>query len=137
VRADELKTPDKHTFAIYTQDGNYLMKAANVPNDVVGRLDCSILEKELYPHLGLTHDMITDSRYFDYYSEDDLDKMIECVDSGAYDLAVALHPVSIHELIDIADTGITNPSIVMPEKSTFFAPKILSGIFIYQHEILK
>ena len=59
--------------------------------------------------------------------------MKDCVDSGKYDLAVALAPVSITELIAVADAGIQDPQIVMPEKSTFFAPKILSGIFIYKH----
>lgn len=133
VRIAEFQTPEKHNFAIYTKEGIYLLKTINVPDDVVGRLDCSILEKELYPHLGLSHEMITDSRYFDYYAEDDLEKMRECVDEGRYDLAVALHPVDISELIAVADAGIHNPEIVMPEKSTFFAPKILSGIFIYKH----
>lgn len=133
MKIKEFKTPEKHSFAIYTQDGTYLLKAQNVPADVVGRLDCSILEKELYPLLGLTHEMISDSAYFDYYPETELEKMKECVDSGRYDLAVALAPVSVEELMAVANAGINNPNIVMPEKSTFFAPKILSGIFIYKH----
>ncbi len=134
VRTTEFTTPEKHVFSLYTKEGTYLMKAGNIPDDVVGCLDCSILEKELYPHLGLTHEMITDSQHFDYYAEDELAKMKECVDSGKYNLAVALHPVSLTELTAVADAGINNASIVMPEKSTFFAPKILSGIFIYRHE---
>lgn len=134
VRMDEFKTPEKHAFALYTQGGAYLLKASNVPDDVVGCLDCSILEKELYLHLGLTHEMITDHRYFDYYPEDDLAKMKAVVDAGKYNLAVALHPVSLAELLAVANAGINNANIVMPEKSTFFAPKILSGIFIYRHE---
>jgi uncharacterized protein (DUF1015 family) len=56
--------------------------------------------------------------------------MKERVDSGEYDVAVALHPVSIEELMAVANAGLRNPTLVMPEKSTFFAPKILSGIFI-------
>lgn len=137
VKTEGFYTPPKNHFAIYTKTGTYLLKAVQVPeNDVVGRLDCSILEKELYPLLGLNHDMITDSRYFDYYPEQDLEKMCMVVDSGQYDLAVALHPVSSEELLAVADAGITNSTIVMPEKSTFFAPKILSGIIIYQHNTL-
>jgi len=134
VQTCDFKTPPKHCFAIYTKDGAFLLKAARVPEDVIGRLDCSILEKELYPLLGLAHDMIADNRYFDYYPESELDKMTQLVDEGKYDLAVALHPVSISELTDVADAGIRYPQIVMPEKSTFFSPKILSGIFIYRHE---
>lgn len=129
----EFKTPPKHFFRIYTQKGTYELKAQNIPDDVIGRLDCNILEKELYPHLGLTHEMIMDTKHFDYYAEADLAQMIACVNEGKYDLAVALHPVSIAELLDVADTGIKDSQIVMPEKSTFFAPKILSGLFIYKH----
>jgi len=133
ISTEKFVTPEKHSFTIYTKRGTYIMKACNIPNDVVGKLDCSILERELYPQLGLNHDMITDSRYFDYYSEDDLEKMKECVNLDKYNLALALHPVSIQELMEVADAGIVNNDIVMPEKSTFFAPKILSGIFIYKH----
>ncbi len=126
-------TPNKHEFCIYHKSGSYLLKAKNIPSDVVGKLDCSILEKELYPHLEINHDMILNHDYFDYYSEAELDAMKEKVDSGVYDIAVALHPVSIDELMDVANAGLENSDIVMPEKSTFFSPKILSGIFLYQH----
>jgi uncharacterized protein (DUF1015 family) len=107
-----------------------VLDAVRVPEDVVGRLDCSILERELYPRLGLTRAMTADDRYFDYYPESELDKMKGRVDSGEYDVAVALHPISIAELMAVADAGLHDPALVMPEKSTFFAPKILSGIFI-------
>jgi uncharacterized protein (DUF1015 family) len=126
----EFKTPAKHQFALYSKGQSYVLDAVHVPEDVVGRLDCSILERELYPRLGLTRAMTADDRYFDYYPESELDKMKGRVDSGEYDLAVALHPISIAELMTVADAGLHNPALVMPEKSTFFAPKILSGIFI-------
>jgi uncharacterized protein (DUF1015 family) len=127
------ETPPKHTFALYTRDGSFLLRAKNIPTDVVGRLDCAILERELYPHLGLTHDQIVDPAHFDYYPENALDEMKAAVDSGSYELAIALHPVSLDELMAVADAGLTNPDIVMPEKSTFFSPKILSGLFVYRH----
>ena len=134
VESPVFETPPKHSFAIYTKEGSFLLTAGHIPEDPVERLDCSILEKELYVHLGLTHDMIADSRHFDYYPESDLDKMTGLVNAGKYDLAVALHPVSISELTAVADAGISDPHIVMPEKSTFFSPKILSGIIIYRHQ---
>lgn len=136
VQTKSFTTPPKHCFALYTKSGCYLLEAQNIPSDIVGKLDCSILEKELYPVLGLSHDLIMDHRYFDYYPEADLEIMREKVDGGKYDLAVALHPVSIGELIEVANAGIFDPTVVMPEKSTFFAPKILSGIFIYKHTCL-
>jgi len=135
IPASEFVTPPKHQFCIYTKEGAFFLKAKNVPEDVVGRLDCSILEKELYPQLGVDHSMIMKKENFDYYPEWDLATMKSLVDKGEYDLAVALHPVSIEELMAVADAGLKNSEIVMPEKSTFFAPKILSGLILYKHSL--
>jgi uncharacterized protein (DUF1015 family) len=127
------RTPEKHVFCLYSKAGAFLLKAGQVPDDVVGKLDCSILEKELYPALGVEHAMVTRKNNFDYYPETELETMKALVDKGEYDLAVALSPVSIGELMDVANAGLKNSEIVMPEKSTFFAPKILSGLVLYQH----
>ena len=126
-------TPKKHRFAIYSKQGVWELSAKEVPSDVVGRLDCKILERELYPHLGLDHSMIADPKHFDYYPESQIDQMKAVVDRGDYELAIALHPVSLEELYAVADAGLSDGNIVMPEKSTFFAPKILTGMFIYRH----
>ncbi len=130
---DSFRTPPKHSFCIYTKDGCWDLEAQHVPDDVVGRLDCAILERELYPKLGLTHDMIVDPNHFDYYSESALDDMKAAVDRGDYDMAIALHPVSLGELMAVADAGLEDPEVVMPEKSTFFQPKILSGLFLQRY----
>jgi uncharacterized protein (DUF1015 family) len=130
---DSFRTPPKHSFCIYTKDGCWDLEAHHVPDDVVGRLDCAILERELYPKLGLTHDMIVDPDHFDYYSESALDDMKAAVDRGDYDMAIALHPVSLEELMAVADAGLEDPEVVMPEKSTFFQPKILSGLFLHRY----
>jgi len=132
---ESFRTPKKHSFCIYTKDGCFELDAQHVPEDVVGRLDCAILERELYPKLGLTHDMIVDPKHFDYYSEAALNDMQAAVDRGDYDIAVALHPVSLDELMAVADAGLEDPTIVMPEKSTFFQPKILSGLELYRYEL--
>jgi uncharacterized protein (DUF1015 family) len=134
-RAERFQTPPKHTFALYARDGVYTVGASSVPGDVVGRLDCAILEREVYPHLGLTHDHVVDPAHFDYYPESALDEMKAVVDRGEYELAIALHPVSIDELMAVADAGLDDPNIVMPEKSTFFSPKVLSGLFLYRHTL--
>jgi uncharacterized protein (DUF1015 family) len=132
-KLERFETPEKHTFALYTREGSFLARAKHVPSDVVGRLDCAILERELYPELGLTHAEIVDPKHFDYYPENALDEMVAVVDEGDYELAIALHPVSLDELMAVADAGLSDPDIVMPEKSTFFSPKILSGIILYRH----
>jgi len=133
-RVESFHTPKKHTFCIYTKQGCYELDAQHVPNDVVGRLDCAILERELYPKLGLTHDMVVDPNHFDYYSEGALDEMKAVVDRGDYDMAIALHPVSLEDLMAVADAGLQDPEVVMPEKSTFFQPKILSGLCLYRYK---
>lgn len=135
IPADEFATPPKHHFCFYSKEGAFLLKAKDVPADVVGRLDCSILEREVYPHLGVEHSMILKKEHFDYYPEWDLATMKELVDDGVYDLAVALNPVSLEELMAVADAGLKDSEVVMPEKSTFFAPKILSGIILYKHAL--
>lgn len=132
---ESFRTPKKHSFCIYTKSGCFELDARHVPEDVVGRLDCAILERELYPKLGLTHDMIVDPKHFDYYSEAALKDMKAAVDRGDYDIAVALHPVSLDELMAVADAGLEDPNIVMPEKSTFFQPKILSGLTLYRYRL--
>lgn len=130
---EKFETPPKHSFCLYTREGVWRLAAERVPADVVGGLDCAILERELYPRLGLTHAMIQDRAHFDYYPESALEQMKQAVDGGEYDLAIALNPVSLEELTAVADAGLDDPEIVMPEKSTYFAPKILTGVFVYWH----
>ncbi len=135
TEVEEFVTPRPHEFAIHHAGTDYLMPAREVPDDVVGKLDCSILERELYPLLGLDHSMIMDPARFDYFAEFELDTMRTLVDHGDYDLAVALHPVSVPELMAVADAGLDDPDIVMPEKSTFFSPKLLTGLIGYRHRL--
>ncbi|MDB4285861.1 DUF1015 family protein [bacterium] len=127
-------TPQKNQCCIYTKEGSYLLDLPSNSTDVVEKLDCRILETELYSQLGISPDMLLDEAHFNYYPASELSTMKEQVDNGNYDIAVALHPVSIEELIAVADAGLENPEIVMPAKSTFFSPKILSGLFLYEHE---
>lgn len=137
---EQFKTPDKHQAAIYSKKGTYILKLPSTSTDPVGRLDCYQLEKILYPLLELDHAMINDDRYFDYFPERDLLEMKAQVNQDRYDIAVALHPVEPAELMAVAEAGVENPEVVMPEKSTFFAPKILSGLFLiptqYNEEVI-
>lgn len=131
--ATTFETPPKHHFSLYSKEDCWTLAAKEVPDDVVGRLDCAILEHELYPLLGLTHEHIVDPARFDYYPESALEEMKAVVDDGSYELAIALHPVDLDELMAVADAGLDQPDVVMPEKSTFFSPKILTGLFLYRH----
>ncbi len=120
--------PARHTFGMYLRGRWYLLtaKPGTFPeDDVVGSLDVSILQNNLLaPVLGI-QDPRTDER-IDFiggirgYAE--LEKR-----AGADGVAFAMYPTSLEELMDIADAG-----LVMPPKSTWFEPKLLSGLFIHE-----
>ena len=56
-----------------------------------------------------------------------LEELVMLVDSGKMSVAFAMHPTSIEQLMEIADAG-----KIMPPKSTWFEPKLRSGIFIHE-----
>lgn len=143
ARADEFKVPEKHSFIFYFKKGIFKVSAGDnlleqVKNDVVKRLDASILQDHiLFSELGFSPEKFKDKHYFNYFpgNEHGLKKMVELVDKGEYQFAVSLAPVEFHELKAVADAGIENPEIVMPQKSTYFWPKLLSGIFLYKYNL--
>ncbi len=132
---ERFETPPRHVFHIYSREGTFRLAARHVPDDVVGRLDCAILERELYPALGLDGSRIQDPAHFAYRPETDLDRMKEAVDRGDYDVAVALHPVEVEQLMAVADAGLRDPDVVMPQKSTYFAPKLPTGLAVLRHRM--
>ncbi|MBU4561348.1 DUF1015 family protein, partial [bacterium] len=100
--------------------------------------DASILQNRiLFPYLGLSTENIKDKRYLNYFPGNPvgLAQMKELVDRGnKYQFAVSLAAVDFNELKAVADKGIEDPEIVMPQKSTYFWPKLLSGIILYKFE---
>jgi len=96
-------------------------------SDPVHRLDCALLESTvLKPILGIG-DIRTDSRIGFVGGIRGLDALQSRVDAGDAAVAFSLHPVNIQQLIDVADSG-----RCMPPKSTWFEPKLRSGLFIHQ-----
>ncbi|MCB5251917.1 MAG: DUF1015 family protein [Candidatus Cloacimonadaceae bacterium] len=94
--------------------------------DVVENLDVSILQNNLlHPILGIG-DPRTDMRIDFVGGIRGLKELIKRVDSGREKVAFAMHPTSMDELIGIADAG-----KIMPPKSTWFEPKLRSGLFIH------
>ena len=93
--------------------------------DVVGRLDVSVLQDNvLAPILGI-QDPRTDQRIMFIGGIRGLSELERLVDDGMA-VAFSMYPTSITELFDIADAG-----LLMPPKSTWFEPKLRSGIFIH------
>jgi uncharacterized protein (DUF1015 family) len=120
---------ERHVFGMYL-DGNWyhLHARQEIVNekDTVSRLDVSILQNSLLaPLLGI-QDPRTDQRIHFVGGIRGNDELVRLVDSGAYAVAFALHPTSIRELIELADQD-----QIMPPKSTWFEPKLRSGLFVH------
>ena len=93
--------------------------------DPVARLDVSILQHRLLePILGVA-DIRTDPRMIFKGGFDVVEVMTETVDNGKAAVAFSLYPVSVHQVMDVADAG-----EIMPPKSTWFEPKLRSGLFV-------
>lgn len=120
---------DRHEFGMYLDGCWYLLEtllALIDENDTVGRLDVSILQNNLLdPLLGI-HNPRTDQRIHFVGGIRGNDELVKLVDSGEYAVAFALHPTSIRELIELADQD-----QIMPPKSTWFEPKLRSGLFVH------
>ncbi len=92
----------------------------------VASLDVSILQDNLlHPILGIG-DPRRDTRIDFVGGIRGLDELVRRVDSGREVVAFAMYPTSMDELLSIADAG-----MIMPPKSTWFEPKLRSGLFIH------
>ena len=95
--------------------------------DPVSALDVSFLQENvLAPILGIT-DPKTDSRIGFVGGIKGPAELKRRVDSGEMAAAFAMYPVSVEEIMAIADAG-----LVMPPKSTWFEPKLGSGLFVHK-----
>lgn len=104
-----------------------LKEAYDEEDDPVGSLDISLLDKYvLKPLLGI-EDQRTDKRIDFVGGIRGVGELQRRVDSGEMKIAFAIHPVSIEALFKVADSG-----NVMPPKSTWFEPKLRSGLFVHQ-----
>ena len=118
-----------HEFGMYIENTWYCLTPKTGTwneNDVVENLDVSILQRNLlHPILGI-EDPRTDKRIDFIGGIRGLGELEKRVDSGREVVAFAMYPTSMDELIGIADAG-----QIMPPKSTWFEPKLRSGLFIH------
>ena len=119
----------RHQFGMYIGKKWYELlprEGAFDENDAVARLDVSILQDNLLsPVLGIRNPR-TDQRIHFVGGIRGTGELERLVDSDEYDVAFALYPTSMEELMDMADTG-----KIMPPKSTWFEPKLRSGLFVH------
>jgi uncharacterized protein (DUF1015 family) len=119
----------KHNISMYLDGKWYRLEPKpgtwNEKN-IVEDLDVSILQNNLLnPILGIK-DPRTDQRIDFIGGIRGLDELVKRVDSGKEAVAFAMYPTSMDELLGIADAG-----EIMPPKSTWFEPKLRSGLFIH------
>jgi uncharacterized protein (DUF1015 family) len=123
------KPESRNEFMMYLEGNWYKLtakKSTYDENDPVKRLDVSILQENLLtPVLGIG-DPRKDKRIDFVGGIRGLSALKKRVDSGEWTVAFALHPTSIEELMAIADSG-----NVMPPKSTWFEPKLRSGLVVH------
>ncbi len=119
-----------HNFGMYLDKRWYsltLKDGAAGGDDPVKSLDVSVLqEKVLVPILGIG-DIRTDSRIDFVGGIRGLGELEKRVDSGEMRLAFSMYPTSIAQMMDMADNN-----LIMPPKSTWFEPKLRSGLFIHK-----
>ena len=127
--ADGKAKPEKqYDFGMYLDKKWYMLTAKENlrVNDAVAGLDVSILQDNvLIPILGIG-DIRTDKRIDFVGGIRGLGELERRVDSGEMKVAFAMYPTSIDQLMTIADEN-----KIMPPKSTWFEPKLRSGLFIH------
>ena len=98
-------------------------------SDPIGVLDVTISSDLILRDILNIHDLRSDKRIDFVGGIRGLGELKKRVDSGEMAMALALYPVSMEQLINIADTG-----NIMPPKTTWFEPKLRSGLVIHKLE---
>jgi len=127
--ADKAVMPSAlHEFGMFTHGNWYKLTArpGTFSNDPIGILDVTILQNNVLDKILGIKDPRTDSRIDFVGGIRGLSELEKRVKSGEMAVAFSLHPVSIQQLFDIADSG-----NVMPPKSTWFEPKLRDGLLTH------
>ncbi|MBQ7311254.1 MAG: DUF1015 domain-containing protein [Alistipes sp.] len=127
---EQIYTPNAlHNFSLYLDGCWYSLTAREGTyddNDPIGVLDVTVLSNLVLDKILDIKDLRTSKRIDFVGGIRGLGELKRRVDSGEMKAAFALYPVSMRQLIDIADTG-----NIMPPKTTWFEPKLRSGIVIH------
>ena len=127
---EEIYTPNAlHNFSLYLDGCWYSLTAKEGTyddNDPIGVLDVTVLSNLVLDKVLDIKDLRTSKRIDFVGGIRGLGELKRRVDSGEMKAAFALYPVSMRQLIDIADTG-----NIMPPKTTWFEPKLRSGVVIH------
>lgn len=130
-KGEEIYKPAKlHNFSLYLSGKWYSLTAKEGTyddTDPIGVLDVKISSDYILRDILNIQDLRTDKRIDFVGGIRGLDELKNRVDSGEMRMALALYPVTMRQIIDIADSG-----NIMPPKATWFEPKLRSGLIIHQ-----
>ena len=127
--AEIFKPHSLHNFSMYLDGKWYSLTAKQGTyddSDPIGVLDVTVLSSHVLDNILDIKDLRTSKRIDFVGGIRGLGELKKRVDSGEMAVAFALYPVSMQQLIDIADTG-----NIMPPKTTWFEPKLRSGLVIH------
>ena len=128
--ADIYKPTKLHNFSMYLGGKWYSLTAkpgTYNDNDPIGVLDVTVLSNLVFDKILNLGDLRTSKRIDFVGGIRGLGELKKRVDSGEMVAAFALYPVTMRQIIDIADTG-----NIMPPKTTWFEPKLRSGLVIHK-----
>lgn len=112
---------DKEWYSLTAREGTYN------PNDPIGVLDVDVSSRLIFDELLGIKDFRSDKRIDFVGGLRGLEELKRRVDSGEMKMALALYPVTMKQIMDIADSG-----KIMPPKATWFEPKLRSGLVIHE-----
>lgn len=129
-KGENIYKPDRlHTFGMYIDKKWYSLTAkpgTYNDSDPIGVLDVTILSNLVFNQMLNIKDLRTSERIDFVGGIRGLEELERRVDSGEMAAAFALYPVSMQQLINIADTD-----NIMPPKTTWFEPKLRSGLVVH------
>ena len=123
------KAQEIHEFSLYLEGHWYSLKAKQGtydPNDPIGVLDVDISSRLILDELLGIKDLRSDKRIDFVGGLRGMSELKKRVDSGEMKMALALYPVTMEQIMNIADSG-----KIMPPKATWFEPKLRSGLVIH------
>ena len=127
---DIYKPAQQHEFSLYLEGRWYRLRAKQGtfdPNDPIGVLDVDISSRLILDQILDIKDLRSSKRIDFVGGLRGLGELKRRVDSGEMKAALALYPVSMKQIMDIADSG-----KIMPPKATWFEPKLRSGLVIHK-----
>lgn len=131
IKGEEIYKPSGlHNFSLYLEGNWYSLIAKSGTyndNDPIGVLDVTISSNLILDEILGIKDLRSDKRIDFVGGIRGLGELKKRVDSGEMKMALALYPVIMKQLMDIADTG-----NIMPPKTTWFEPKLRSGLVIHK-----